>query len=86
MSELQLFDTVTNLNPIPRERLSLVEDEYPSMDYLPKGQVGTIVQIYDHIEEPQYLIEFADTNGCEYAMTTLKKEEILVLHYELSLV
>ena len=86
MNQLQLFDTVTNLHPIPSERLNLVEEEYSTLDYLPKGQVGTIVQIYDHLQEPHYLIEFADTNGCEYAMATLTAEEILVLHYELSLV
>ncbi len=86
MSQLQLLDTVTNLQPIPSERLTLIEDVYTPIDYLPQGQVGTIVEVYDHNQEVHYLVEFADTQGCEYAMATLKTQELLVLHYELSLV
>ncbi len=84
MNQIKLFDTVTNLNPISFERLTLVEPDYSSISYLPKGQVGTIVEIYQQTEEPSYLVEFCDTQGREYAMATLKANEILVLHYELS--
>lgn len=32
----------------------------------------------------QYLVEFADSQGSEYAMAMLKADEILVLQYELA--
>jgi predicted nuclease of restriction endonuclease-like (RecB) superfamily len=36
-------------------------------------------------DSPRYLVEFADLQGREYAMTVLQPDEILALHYELSL-
>ncbi len=85
MKTIELFDTVTNIKPIPKERLTLVELNSQSIQYLPSGQVGTLVEIYNEVNPHQYLVEFADTQGREYAMATLKADEILVLHYELTL-
>ena len=85
MATLTLLDTVANLKPIPVERLTLVEPEYQSVQYLPMGQVGTIVEVYDG-DLPRYLIEFSDLQGREYAMALLKADEVLALHYELSTV
>jgi len=82
---LTTFDTIANLKPIDRDRLTLVEPEYQSMQQLPIGQVGTIVAIYPG-ESPRYLVEFADLEGREYAMAVLQADECLALHYELSLV
>ncbi|MBE9060095.1 DUF4926 domain-containing protein [cf. Phormidesmis sp. LEGE 11477] len=65
------------------ERLTLVEPEYQSISCLPTGQVGTIVAIYEG-ESPQYLVEFADLQGREYAMAVLENSEVLAIHYELS--
>lgn len=88
MTLLNLFDTITNLQPIPIERLSLVESEYQSLVSLPAGQVGTVVEIYPAepptTVEPRYLIEFSDSQGCEYAMAVLQADEVLVFHYELA--
>lgn len=84
MKNFQLLDSVALLEPIFRERLTLIEPEYESILSLPTGQVGTIVEVYDQAEEPQYLVEFCDRQGCEYAMATLKANEILALHYELT--
>ena len=84
MNAFQLLDSVALLKPIARERLTLIEPEYESIPSLPTGQVGTIVEVYDRIEEPQYLVEFCDSQGCQYAMATLKGNEILALHYELT--
>ncbi|MGK7873346.1 MAG: DUF4926 domain-containing protein [Xenococcaceae cyanobacterium] len=86
MNKPKFLDTVTNLNPIPLEKLTLVEPEYRSIPNLPRGQVGTIVEVYDRGEECQYLVEFADPQGCEYAMAVLKADEILALNYELNIV
>ena len=81
---LKLFDTIATLNSIPADRLTLLEREYQSIQSLPAGQVGTIVEIYE-TEDPSYLIEFADLQGREYAMAILPASEVLALHYELAI-
>jgi hypothetical protein len=83
MNKPKLLDMVTNLQSIPKEKLTLVEQD---ISHLPEGQVGTIVEIYNREDNNYYLIEFADLEGCEYAMATLTAKEILVLNYELSVV
>ncbi len=55
-------------------RLQLLEEDYTSIESLPSGQVGTIVEVYEQEEEYHYLVEFADTQGCEYAMATLRAD------------
>jgi Domain of unknown function (DUF4926) len=85
MKKVKLLDSIATLKPIPIERLQLVEEDYTSIESLPSGQVGTIVEVYEQDEEYHYLVEFADTQGCEYAMATLKADEILVLHYDLAI-
>ncbi|MBW4692343.1 MAG: DUF4926 domain-containing protein [Lyngbya sp. HA4199-MV5] len=82
MTDYKLFEVVATLKPISRDRLTLVEPEYQAIAELPIGQVGTIVELYA-AEQPQYLVEFADSNGQEYAMAILNADEILALHYEL---
>ncbi len=84
MEKIKLFDTVAIINPLPIERLTLVEPDYTSIQNLPPGQVGTIVEVYEGAEHCQYLVEFSDTQGREYAMATLRENELLVLHYELT--
>lgn len=84
MKKLKLLDTVALLNSVPIERLTLVEADYSFIDCLPSGQVGTIVEVYEEGEEYHYLVEFADTQGREYAMATLKADELLLLQYELT--
>jgi len=80
----KLWDSVAILKPVSNTRLTLVEPEYDSISSLPVGLVGTIVEVYDTGNECQYLVEFADSQGIEYAMAILKADEILVLHYELA--
>jgi hypothetical protein len=84
MANLTTLETIANLKPIARDRLTLVEPEYQSIQQLPVGQVGTILEIYPG-KSPCYLVEFADLEGREYAMAVLHPNEILALHYELSL-
>ena len=71
----KLLDTVTNIKPIAR-RLTLVETEYQSA--LPKRKVGTIVEVYDKDRKAYYLVEFANTQGHEYAMAILTADEITI--------
>ncbi len=80
----RVLDSVAILKPISNKRLALVEPEYASISSLPVGLVGTIVEVYDTGKECQYLVEFADSQGSEYAMAMLKADEILVLQYELA--
>ena len=84
IKHLKLLDYVAILKPVSNTRLTLVEPEYASISSLPVGLVGTIVEVYDTEKECQYLVEFADSQGIEYAMAILKADEILVLHYELA--
>ncbi|MEA5604220.1 DUF4926 domain-containing protein [Nostoc sp. UHCC 0252] len=85
MKKVKILDTIATLKPIPIGRLQLVEEDYISIESLPSGQVGTIVEVYEQEEEYHYLVEFADTQGSEYAMATLRADEILVLHYDLAI-
>ena len=84
MKKFKILDSIALLNPVSVERLTLVESDYTSIEGLPSGQVGTIVEIYEEGEEFHYLVEFADTQGREYAMATLKADAFLVLQYELT--
>jgi hypothetical protein len=43
MTTLTTLDTIANLKPIARDRLTLVEPEYQLIQALPIGQVGTIL-------------------------------------------
>ena len=80
----KLLDTVAIVNDIPVERLTLVEPDYVSVQALPRGLIGTVVEVYNRDQEPHYLVEFSDSEGCEYAMAILNANELLVLHAELS--
>jgi hypothetical protein len=79
----KLLDTIALLQDLPRDRFTLTEIESVNTLGLPSGLVGTIVHIYDEANPPQYLINFADSQGCEYAMVTLQESEFLVLQYDL---
>jgi len=78
MTKLKLLDTVANVSPISASRLSLVEPPFNDLLSLPSGQIGTVVEVYNR-DELYYLIEFADSQGCEYAMATLKADELLAI-------
>lgn len=84
MNKLKLLDIVATLHSVPIEQLTLIDSDYSPIQNLPSGQVGTIVEVYEGTDGCQYLVEFADLQGCEYAMATLKADELLVLHYELT--
>jgi Domain of unknown function (DUF4926) len=79
----KLLDTIALLQDLPYDRLTLTELESDNTFGFPSGLVGTIVHVYDQTNPPQYLIEFADSQGCEYAMPTLQVSEFLVLQYDL---
>ncbi len=83
MKNILLLDTVAIIYSIAKKRLTLVEPEFMSIESLPSGQVGTVVEVYERGGEKQYLVEFADSQGREYAIAILREDELLVLHDEL---
>lgn len=78
----KLLGTVAILLPLTRDRLLQVESESISIETLPIGLIGTVVEAY---ADPQrYLVEFSDAEGCEYAMAILSADELLVVHLNLT--
>lgn len=45
---------------------------------LRKGQVGTVVEVYDHND---FEVEFVDLQGKTYALETLNANELMQIHY-----
>jgi hypothetical protein len=63
---MKLLDTVALLENIPN--LSLC-----------RGQVGTIVEVYD----PEvFEVEFVDIQGHTYALETLNSQQLILLHHQ----
>ncbi len=62
---------------------SLTTQRFPFGDelFLPKGLVGTVVEIYAQGEA--YEVEFSGSDGEAFAMETLKPEQLFLLHFEL---
>lgn len=82
MSNPKLLDTVAILTALSTDRLIINEDDRPYTRELPLGLLGTIVEVY--AQEPNYLIEFSDTDGCEYAMALMRSTELLVVHHSIA--
>jgi hypothetical protein len=62
---MKLLDVVALLENIPNSGLC-------------KGQVGTIVEVY---EPDVFEVEFCDLKGRTYALKTLTENDLLLLHY-----
>jgi hypothetical protein len=65
MEEVKLLDVV-----------ALLEDV--SADKLRRGEVGTVVEV---LAPEVYEVEFSDDEGRTYAMLPLRREQIMVLHF-----
>ena len=63
--DMKELDVVALLRDIPEKALVA-------------GQVGTIIEILD---EDVFEVEFSDNLGKAYAMLSLKKEDLIHLHY-----
>ena len=66
---LKLLDTVAILKDLPEKKVVF-------------GQVGTIVE---KLAEDVYEVEFADKFGETIAEFAIKKEDLMLLHYEMEL-
>jgi hypothetical protein len=63
---VKLLDVVALIHDLPE-------------DGLKRGQVGTVVE---ELASGVYEVEFSDNEGRTYAMTALKVDQLIVLHYE----
>lgn len=64
-TEFHLLDAVALTEDLPEENLL-------------RGQVGTIV---DFLAPDVYEVEFSDTEGHTYALTSIHAEQLMALHY-----
>ncbi len=67
MSEIKYFDCVALLEDLPDENLR-------------RGQVGTIVEIYNSGEA--FEVEFVDRDGRTYGLLALTPEQFIALSHE----
>jgi len=65
LQEIQELDVVALLRDMPDRKLVA-------------GQVGTVVEVFD---KETFEVEFSDDEGRAYAMVSLKKDDLIVLHY-----
>lgn len=75
MNSIKLHDTVALL-----ENIETCQFMTNSLFVLPKGQVGTVVEIYKNGEA--YEVEFSDQEGQAYALVTILAQKLIALHYE----
>ena len=64
---MKLLDTVALVEDVPALKLY-------------RGQIGTIVEDYEHAV---FEVEFSDFTGRAYALETLQTFQLMVLQYEL---
>lgn len=74
----ELLDVVAILRSIAPDELISIEPEYGAIE-LPIGLVGTIIEIYQHEEPYQYLIEFSHQHGNDFAMAILPANELFFI-------
>ncbi len=67
MKNFKLFDIVALTSDLPEENLL-------------KGQVGTIVEVYN--EGEAFEVEFVNVKGETYGLLTLSPKQLMLLHYE----
>jgi Domain of unknown function (DUF4926) len=65
MEDLKLLDVVALLEDVPSEKLR-------------RGEVGTVVEM---LAPEVYEVEFSDDEGRTYAMLPLRREQIMLLHF-----
>jgi hypothetical protein len=65
-NKVKLLDVVALTEDLPESKLE-------------RGQVGTVVEV---LAPDAYEVEFIDNDGRTYAEIAVKKDKLLVLHYE----
>ena len=77
MNEIKLHDTVA-LTGLLKTTQFMTDKEV----ILPRGQVGTVVEIYDLGKA--FEVEFANKNGQTYALTSIEPEKLMLLYTDCS--
>ncbi|GGA38919.1 DUF4926 domain-containing protein [Okeania sp. KiyG1] len=77
MNEIKLHDTVALT-----ENIKITQFMTDKEIILPRGQVGTVVEIYD--QGKAFEVEFANKNGQTYALISLELEKLILLHIDCS--
>lgn len=75
MSEIKINDMVALLEEIRTNQFMT-----DKILILQRGQVGTVVEEYKDGEA--YEVEFSDEKGQTYGLVTVKKEKLILLHYQ----
>jgi hypothetical protein len=65
MEEIKLLDVVALLEEVPSEKLR-------------RGEVGTVVEL---LAPDVYEVEFSDDEGRTYAMLPLRRDQVMLLHF-----
>ncbi len=65
MEEIKLLDVIALLEDLPQEKLR-------------RGEVGTVVEM---LAPAVYEVEFSDDEGRTYAMLPLRRDQIILLHF-----
>ena len=77
MNEIKLHDTVALT-----ESMKITQFMTNKEIILPRGQVGTVVEIYD--QGKAFEAEFANKKGQTYALISLELEKLMLLHIDCS--
>ncbi|MEM1168414.1 MAG: DUF4926 domain-containing protein [Cyanobacteria bacterium P01_H01_bin.35] len=77
MNEIKLHDTLALT-----ENIRITQFMTDKEIILPRGQVGTVVEIYD--EGKAFEVEFANKNGQTYPLISLELEKLMLLHIDCS--
>ncbi|NEQ75042.1 MAG: DUF4926 domain-containing protein [Okeania sp. SIO2C9] len=77
MNDIKLHDTVALT-----ENMKTTQFMTDKEIVLPRGQVGTVVEIYE--QGKAFEVEFANKNGQTYALVSLEIEKLMLLHIDCS--
>lgn len=77
MNEIKLHDTLALT-----ENIRITQFMTDKEIILPRGKVGTVVEIYD--EGKAFEVEFANKNGQTYPLISLELEKLMLLHIDCS--
>ncbi|MGB3509779.1 MAG: DUF4926 domain-containing protein [Microcoleaceae cyanobacterium] len=77
MNDIKLHDTVALT-----ENMKTTQFMTDKEIILPRGQVGTVVEIYE--QGKAFEVEFANKDGQTYALVSLELEKLMLLHIDCS--
>ena len=62
--------------------VAITSSEYHTNNvYVPKGQVGTVVEVFSNNKGNAYEVEFCDDNGRTLHQVAVEEKDLLRLHF-----